>query len=209
MSSGWFRTWRRAASGLAIAVATLVACGGDDPRQLAGYSVEPVPTVGDIALPDLTNDSTEFPLRADPGKILLVYFGYTNCPDFCPNTMASIKLARQQVDDPAKVEMAMATVDPERDLDTLASYVTGFVPDGHALGTPDDAALSRAASAFGVSYEVNTGSGGDTEVAHTTLLYAVDDDGQVVLAWPFGVSIDDLAADIDYLLDYQPAGGDE
>jgi len=206
MSSGWFRTWRRAASGLAIAVATLVACGGDDPRQLAGYSVEPVPTVGDIALPDLTNDSTEFPLRADPGKILLVYFGYTNCPDFCPNTMASIKLARQQVDDPAKVEMAMATVDPERDLDTLASYVTGFVPDGHALGTPDDAALSRAASAFGVSYEVNTGSGGDTEVAHTTLLYAVDDDGQVVLAWPFGVSIDDLAADIDELLDQQSAG---
>jgi len=206
MSSGWFRTWRRAASGLAIAVATLVACGGDDPRQLAGYSVEPVPTVGEIALPDLTNDSTEFPLRADPGKILLVYFGYTNCPDFCPNTMASIKLARQQVDDPAKVEMAMATVDPERDLDTLASYVTGFVPDGHALGTPDDAALSRAASAFGVSYEVNTGSGGDTEVAHTTLLYAVDDDGQVVLAWPFGVSIDDLAADIDELLDQQSAG---
>ena len=206
MSSGWFRTWRRAASGLAIAVATLVACGGDDPRQLAGYSVEPVPTVGDIALPDLTNDSTEFPLRADPGKILLVYFGYTNCPDFCPNTMANIKLARQQVDDPAEVEMAMVSVDPDRDLDTLASYVTGFVPDGHALGTPDDAALSRAASAFGVSYEVNTGSGGDTEVAHTTLLYAVDDGGQVVLAWPFGVSIDDLAADIDELLDQQSAG---
>ena len=198
---------RRLAGGLlALGAVTLAACGGDDPRQLAGYSVEPVPTVGDIALPDLTNDSTEFPLRADPGRMLLVYFGYTNCPDFCPNTMASIKLARQQVDDPAKVEMAMATVDPERDLDTLASYVTGFVPDGHALGTPDDAALSRAASAFGVSYEVNTGSGGEAEVAHTTLLYAVDDDGQVVLAWPFGVSIDDLAADIDELLDQQSAG---
>ncbi len=198
---------RRLAGGLlALGAVTLAACGGDDPRQLAGYSVEPVPTVGDIALPDLTNDSTEFPLRADPGRMLLVYFGYTNCPDFCPNTMANIKLARQQVDDPAKVEMAMVTVDPERDLATLASYVTGFVPDGHALGTPDDAALSRAASAFGVSYEVNTGSGGEAEVAHTTLLYAVDDDGEVVLAWPFGVSIDDLAADIDELLDQQSAG---
>jgi protein SCO1 len=206
MSSGWFGRWCRAVPGVAMAVAALVACGGDDPRQLAGYSVEPVPMVGDITLPDLTNDSTEFPMRADPGKILLVYFGYTNCPDFCPNTMANIKLARQQVDDPAQVEMAMVTVDPERDLDTLASYVTGFIPDGHALGTPDDAALSRAASAFGVSYDVSTGSGGETEVAHTTLLYAVDDDGQVVLAWPFGVSIDDLAADIDQLLDSPQAG---
>ena len=144
------------------------------------------------------NDSADFPLRADPGKILLVYFGYTNCPDFCPNTMANIKLARQQLDDPAQVEMAMVTVDPGRDLDTLASYVTGFIPDGHALGTDDDdAALARAASAFGVSYDVSTDASGETEVAHTTLLYAVDDDGQVVLAWPFGVSIDDLAADID------------
>ena len=47
------------------------------------------------------------------------------------------------------------------------------------------------------------------QVAHTTLLYAVDDTGHVVLAWPFGVSKDDLAADIDQLLDQQPAGGYE
>jgi cytochrome oxidase Cu insertion factor (SCO1/SenC/PrrC family) len=117
--------------------------------------------------------------------------------------MANIKLARQKLDQPADLEMAMVTVDPIRDLDTLATYVTGFIPDGHALGTDDDAALSRAASAFGVSYDVSTDAGGDSEVAHTTLLYAVDADGHVVLAWPFGVSIDDLAADIEFLLDQQ------
>ena len=186
----------------------LAACGGES-RELAGYSVEPVPAVGDIVLPDLTNDGADFALRADPGKILLVYFGYTNCPDFCPNTMSNVKLARQRLDDPAELEMAMVTVDPARDLDALASYVTSFVPDAHALGTADDDELARAASAFGVSYDVSTDSGGEPEVAHTTLLYAVDETGHVVLAWPFGVSIDDLAADIDQLLDRRPVGGDE
>ena len=199
---------RMATALLALGAIVVAACGGES-RQLAGYSVEPVPAVGDITLPDLTNDDAEFPLRADPGKILLVYFGYTNCPDFCPNTMANIKLARQQLDDPAELEMAMVTVDPDRDLATLASYVTGFIPDGHALGTADDDRAGPAASAFGVSYDVSTDSSGETEVAHTTLLYAVDDTGHVVLAWPFGVSIDDLAADIDQLLDHQPAGGYE
>ena len=183
------------------------ACGGDS-RELAGYSLEPVPAVGDIALPDLTNDDAAFPLRADPGKILLVYFGYTNCPDFCPNTMANVKLARQKLDDPSKMQMAMVTVDPGRDLPTLASYVTGFISDGHALGTDDDDALQHAASAFGVSYDVSTDANGEIQVAHTTLLYAVDDDGHVVLAWPFGVSIDDLAADIGQLLEHESAGDD-
>lgn len=201
---------RRAATvGLVAFVAVLTAACGGGSRELAGYTIEPLPAVGAVTLPDLTDGGTAFPLRAGPGKILLVYFGYTNCPDFCPNTMANIKLARQRLDDPAALEMAMVTVDPGRDLATLATYVTGFIPDGHALGTADDDELSRAASAFGVSYDVHTDSGGDIEVSHTTLLYAVDDAGRVVLAWPFGVSIDDLAADIDYLLDHGPAGGDE
>jgi protein SCO1/2 len=189
-----------------LGAGALAACGGGS-RELAGYSVEPLPAVGDIVLPDLTNDGTDFALRADAGRILLVYFGYMNCPDFCPNTMSNVKLARERLDDPASLEMAMVTVDPARDLDGLARYVTDFIPDAHALGTDDDDELARAAAAFGVSYDVSTDSSGEIDVAHTTLLYAVDDTGHVVLAWPFGVSIDDLAADIDQLLDRQPAGG--
>jgi len=193
---------------LALCALAISACGGDDSPELAGYGLEPVPAVGDITLPDLTNGDAAFPLRADPGKIMLVYFGYTNCPDFCPNTMANIKLARQKLDDPSQMQMAMVTVDPGRDLPTLASYVTGFISDGHALGTDDDDALQHAASAFGVSYDVSTDASGQIQVAHTTLLYAVDSAGHVVLAWPFGVSIDDLAKDVEYLLDHQSTSGE-
>ena len=206
--SGW-RGGRILVGLVAVFVTVAPAACGDEDRELAGYSVEPTPAVGDIVLPDLANDGDDFALRADPDKMLLVYFGYTTCPDYCPNTMSNVKLARQRLDDPADVDVAMVTVDPARDLDTLATYVTGFLPDGHALGTADDDELARAASAFGVSYDVSTDAGGDTEVAHTTLLYAVDDTGHVVLAWPFGVSIDDLAADIEQLLDGQRAGAYE
>jgi len=206
--SGVPRRSTRAVLAAVFGVLALAACGGGS-RQLVGYSVEPVPAVGDISLPDLTHDGAAFPLRADTGKILLVYFGYTNCPDFCPNTMANVKLAREKLHDPTALEMAMVTVDPARDLATLASYVTSFIPDGHALGTDDDSELSLAASAFGVSYEVSTDSSGAPQVAHTTLLYAVDDTGHVVLAWPFGVSKDDLAADIGQLLDHNTTSGHE
>jgi protein SCO1/2 len=184
------------------AAAVLAACGGDDAASsdLAGYRIEPVPEVADVALPDLTDGGAEFNFRAQPGNLLVVYFGYTNCPDFCPTTMANVKLARQRLDDPEQIEVAMVTIDPGRDLDILPAYVTSFVPDAHALGTDDFEALDRAAASFGVSYEVKQAPDGETEVAHTTSLYAVDDAGRVVLTWPFGVTIDQLAGDFRQLL---------
>ena len=184
------------------AVALLAACGDDDAdsSQLAGYRIEPVPEVADVALPDLTDGGTDFHFRAGPGNLLVVYFGYTNCPDFCPSTMANVKVARQRLDDPEQVDVAMVTIDPGRDLDVLPAYVTSFVPDARALGTDDFQLLDRAAAAFGVSYEVKQAADGEIEVAHTTSLYAVDDAGRVVLTWPFGVTIDQFAGDFRQLL---------
>ena len=119
---------RRPRSLIALAVAgtlTIAACGGDDStarpdadRELAGYRRDPAPVVGDLTLPDLTADGEEFAIRADPGEILAVYFGYTNCPDFCPTTLSDLRLATRRMDpaDAARVDLAMVTVDPPRDL---------------------------------------------------------------------------------------------
>jgi protein SCO1/2 len=195
------RGGRAALASIGVALVALVACGGGGDEELVGYAIEPVPDVGAVTLPDLTAGGEEFTFAADPGGLLLVYFGYTHCPDACPGTLSNVDFARQRLDDPQRVQAAMVTVDPARDLDSVAEYVTRFVADGHALGTADDAALRRAANAFGVSYEVTDGPDGTPEVAHTTFLYAVDDTGHVILTWPFGVGIDDLAADLEQLLD--------
>ena len=149
-------------------------------------------------------------MRAEPDGLLLVYFGYTNCPDFCPTTMSDVKLARARLDEPERVSVAMVTVDPDRDFVVdpercadeivLACYVTSFVDDAHALGTDDPALLSAAAAPFGAAYNV-TQNGDEVQVDHTTSLYAVDDAGRLVLTWQFGVSIDDLASDMEQLLE--------
>ena len=193
--------WR---SAVAAAVALAVtACGGDDDPTLTGYRREPAPEVGDLTLPDLSNGGEEFALRADPGEVLVVYFGYTNCPDFCPTTMSDLRLATRRLEESeaGRIEVAMVTVDPDRDLPVLADYLGGFFEDGHALGTDDAGALAAAAAPFGVTYDVDTNDAGEVEVAHSTSLYAIDDTGRLVLTWPFGVDIDAMKTDLEILLD--------
>jgi len=139
--------------------------------------------------------------RADDGGLLLVYFGYTNCPDFCPTTLADLKVALNRVGDAATaVDVAMVTVDPERDLAILDDYITSFFTDGIALGTTDPTVLTAATEPFGVSYLVTQNDAGGTDVAHSTQLYAVDDTGSLVLTWPFGIETQELADDIADLL---------
>jgi len=203
----------------ALAAATLLAACGGEARELSGYRREPAPQVGAVTLPDLAAGGAPFPLRARPGGLLLVYFGYTNCPDACPTTLADTALAEQRLDadDPGaadRIDMAMITVDPARDLPVIADYLRGFHPDGHALGTDDPQALADAAAPFGASYQVvaageATTAGtahdhatepGEPTVAHSTELYAVDEGGTVVLTWPWPTPLGELTEDLRTLL---------
>ena len=193
----------RPIAGLVAALALLTACGADgDADELAGYVRTPAPEVGALSLPDVGDDGDEFAFRAADDHLLLVYFGFTNCPDFCPTTMSDVglALARLEPELADRVQVAMVSVDPDRDLPVLDRYVTSFVEGAHALGTDDLDRLAEVAAPFGAAYEISTVEG-ETEVGHTTALYAVDDQGRLVLTWPFGVPIDDLAADIETLLD--------
>ncbi len=150
----------------------------------------------------MANGGQPFEFRAAPDGLLVVYFGYTNCPDICPTTMADLRTALGDVgEDAERIDVAMVTVDPDRDTDVLADYVRGFVPDGHAIATDDQQALRSVAEPFGVSYEVFTSPAGDVEVGHSSNLFVVDDTGTLVLTWSFGTSADELAGDLEQLLD--------
>ncbi len=189
-----------------LAAAVLAACGGGGDRELVGLTRDPEPQVDEVALPDVSHGGAPFEFRAPADGLLIVYFGYTNCPDVCPTTMASLKVALADLgDDADRVEVAMVTVDPARDTDVLAEYVQSFVPGAHAIATDDAAALQSVAGPFGVSYEVTTRPNGEIQVAHSSYLFAVDDAGKLVLTWPVtadetSTSSDDLAADMRQLL---------
>ena len=192
---------RRAAMALAVVIAAMLsACDGDSDAGFAGYSRSPAPQVGDVALPR-ADGSGEVAFRAVDGGLLLVYFGYTNCPDFCPTTLADLKVALNRLGDAAAdVDVAMVTVDPDRDLPILDDYIQSFFADGIALGSADPTVLTAATEPFGVSYLVTDNDAGGTDVAHSTQLYAVDDTGALVLTWPFGIETQELTDDIGDLL---------
>ncbi|MEY4606017.1 MAG: hypothetical protein RLY45_777 [Actinomycetota bacterium] len=189
----------------AVAVAGCAADGSGDGSSnhiISGVVNDPPLSVAGLSLPDATASEADFKLTAAGGGLLIVYFGYTACPDICPTTMHEVEVALREVGGLAEqVEVAMVTIDPARDEpQTLTRYVRGFVPDGHALRTTDDALLHEVAAAFGASFTITTTADGAVDVGHTPSLYAVDDSGTVVVTWPFGLPGSAIADDIEILL---------
>jgi protein SCO1/2 len=201
------RPARFAVVGMLMVAAT--ACGADTTttRAMVGYAPSGAQPVAAVSLPDAANGDAEFAFRAQADHLLVVYFGYTACPDVCPTTLAALKVAKNGLgDDGARVDVAMATVDPDRDTDAvLTGYVQSFIDGAHALRTDDASALRSAGDAFGVSYEVTTQADGTVDVSHSGSTYVVDDVGNVVLTWPFGVTATDMQGDLAQLLDHVAA----
>lgn len=202
---------RLAAITLAAGLA-LVACGTDGDSSadstapaavLSGYEVDPPLAVAGVSLPEASAEGAEFEFVAEQGQLLIAYFGYTSCPDVCPTTLYEVKKALAQLgDDASKVDLAMATVDPDHDTaEIITGYLQSFVPTAHALRSEDIPALEDAAAAFGASFSVVTNAEGEVEVTHSPNLYLVDDTGTVVLTWLFGVPADAMATDLAIMLD--------
>lgn len=194
----------RAFLGAALAAATLLGgagCGEKARHQLAGQVLTPAPVFASLALPDASG--APFAMRARPGTLLLVYFGYTSCPDVCPTTLSDVRTALKRIGAKASaVQLAMVTIDPARDpAPKLAAYLDSFVTGSIALSTTDDAALRRVADAFGAQYSVTTSATGAPEVSHSAFLYALDDTGTLLVQWPFGIHAPTLADDLDALVD--------
>lgn len=136
------------------------------------------------------------------GKAVLLYFGYTTCPDICPTTLAELHIALQQLGSRAKdVQVMMITVDPERDtVPVLAEYMPHFNADFIGLtGEPEQ--IAEIATYYGVAYERSTEESAlGYLVNHTATVMAIDRKGYVRVIFPFNTPAADIAADVDYLL---------
>jgi protein SCO1/2 len=136
------------------------------------------------------------------GKVTVVFFGYTQCPDVCPTTLAELAQVKQMLGaDGARVQGVFVTVDPERDTpELLKAYVGNFGADFVALqGTPDE--IKAAAKSFKVFYNKVPGKT-DTSytVDHTAGSYVFDTQGRVRLFTRYGSGAEALAADLRTLL---------
>jgi len=140
------------------------------------------------------------------GKLVVLFFGYTHCPDVCPTTLADLAAVMKQLGaDASRVQVLFVTVDPERDTpEVLAKYVPAF--DASFLGlSGDPAATQRAAKEFKIFYEKRPGGApGAYTVDHSAQSYVLDSQGRLRLFVRQDRIAQDLAEDLRTLLKERP-----
>ena len=158
---------------------------------LHGAAIDPPWRAADIRLQDA--NGREFALSGQRGKLVLLYFGYTNCPNECPLTMAHVKLALDRLGaQAADVRVVMVTTDPKRDSpEALRAFLGKFGPDFTGLlGSPEQ--LAKVWSDYGVTVE----DGGET---HSFFLYVIDRNGNIRETFLPDSAPADIADDLEML----------
>jgi protein SCO1 len=156
--------------------------------------------------PDFTLTDTEgqpFDFATETrGRLTLLFFGYTNCPDICPIQMAVLTAALESAAMP-EANVVFVTTDPVRDTpDRLRRWLDRFDPSYVGLsGTPEE--IGRAEDAAGVAGSLRepAGGGDDYEVGHAAQVIAYTPDDQAHLVYPSGVRQQDWTADLPRMMD--------
>ncbi|MGE5130468.1 MAG: SCO family protein [Sphingomonadaceae bacterium] len=192
-------TWRSSLAAL-LATLALAACDAGGPK-FNSTDITGVDYGKQLSLTDQNGKARS--LQDFRGKVVVLFFGYTHCPDVCPTTLAEMAQVMQKLGpDADRVQVLFVTVDPERDTpDVLSRYVPAF--DKRFLGLYGDAdATRRAAKEFKIFYEVKKGEApGEYTVDHSAGSYVLDTQGRLRLFVAYGrVGADALTADIRTLL---------
>ncbi len=166
------------------------------PYSFHGSLIEPPVAAPPIEL--TRADGSLYRLSDQQGKVTLIFFGYTTCPDFCPTTMAEMKRVKADLSAYAdRLDVVFITVDPQRDTpERIQSYAAGFDPQFIGLsGSEED--LTPIWKAYGVYRQINEGqSAVGYLVDHSTRVYLIDPAGNLRLTFAYGTPPEDIAADI-------------
>ena len=189
---------------LAIASATLLAAcgrsGSPSAASFKGVDITGADYARDFSLPDV--DGKLRTLADYSGKIVLVFFGFTQCPDVCPTTMLELAAVKKALGpDGDRVQGVFVTIDPERDTpEILKAYVGSFGPD--FVGLRGDAEQTKAvAKHFKVFYAKVPGkTEGSYTMDHTAGSYVFDKKGKVRLFTRYGSGAEALTHDLKLLL---------
>jgi protein SCO1/2 len=184
----------------ARAVAALCTCAwlsaarADDGALIAGV-FEPPRAAPELALRG--SDGGELRLARYRGKVVIVGFGFSSCPDVCPTTLATLASARKKLGaDAEQLQVLYVTVDPARDdAARLRDYLRRF--DATFLGgtgTPEQLAAVRE------QYGIAVGQKPGNQFSHSSFTYLIDRDGRLRALMPYGHSADDYAHDVRLLL---------
>lgn len=177
----------------------LAACR--TPESLHGIVLEPANPAPEIALTD--HLGRPFQLSQQRGKVVLLYFGFTQCPDLCPTTLAELASVRRKLGaDANQMEVVLITVDPERDTQAMMkNYLSNFDPTFigvYGTRTQIDPII-RAYGVTAIKRELPGSALGYT-VDHSSFIYMIDQNGRWRQQFAHGAQIEHIIADVRTLI---------
>jgi len=186
---------------LLLSLLALAACSRpDEAPKFQSIDITGAAYAQKLDLPD--TDGKPRALADFAGKVVIVFFGFAQCPDVCPTALAEIAEARQRLGaDGAKVQPVFVTVDPERDTpEVLKAYVGGFGADIVALrGSLEQ--TQAAAKEFKVFFAKVPGKApGSYTIDHTAGMFVFDRAGKVRVFARYGAGVEPLLADLKLLV---------
>lgn len=185
---------------LACFAVALGACGRDEAKpKFQLTDITGVPWGRKLELTD--HNGTRRTLEDFKGKVVVLFFGFTHCPDACPTTLAELAtVAKELGPDAQRLQVLLVTVDPERDTpEALRQYVPSFNPSFIGLyGTPAETAA--AAKEFKVYVQKQPQPGGSYTVDHSAGTFVFDREGRLRLFANYGAGAKALLHDIRLLL---------
>jgi len=185
---------------IGIAIIWTVYFGGTASFRGTTYA-EPYPVASDFVL--TRDDGTSFQLSEMRGKVVLLFFGYTSCPDVCPTTLAELNQALSNLkgQDASQVQVVFVSVDPGRDTpQRVQEYVDHFNTSFIGLsGTEEE--LSKVWNDYGVYRElVDNNSAAGYLVNHTARTTMIDRNGSLRVSFGFETPVLDIVHDLNLIL---------
>lgn len=166
-----------------------------------GVAIDPARSMPDFTLTNTEGKSMK--LSDLRGKAILIFFGYTHCPDICPFSLSTFLRVKEGLgDDAKKINFVFISVDGSRDTpEVMRTYVHAFDASFIGLTGPDDD-VRQIGLNYGVHFEKQkpTGNGDSYIVAHTTYTYLLDAEGRWRMVFPFKTPIDSEVADVRSVL---------
>ncbi|HEU4592781.1 MAG TPA: SCO family protein [Steroidobacteraceae bacterium] len=186
-----FALWFFAGASLAAAPAPVA--------QLKAGTLSPVMPAPDVALTG--TDGKPFSISRFHGKVVLLAFGFSNCGEVCPITLATLAAARRKLGaDAAGVQVAYITVDPERDSASQMKKFLGSFDPTFIGGVGTRAQLEAAYKSYGISINKIAYPDGSYTFGHSSSIYMIDRAGGLRAVMPYGHPADDFVHDLRILL---------
>lgn len=184
-------------------IAVFVILGPTRPYTFQGSLIDPPVKAPQFKLSEVNGE--QFQLSDLDGQVVIMFFGYTSCPDVCPVTLTDFLQIRSKLGDKAdKVSFVFITVDPERDTaERMKKYLTNFDPEIIGL-TGERSELEAVWAKYGVyAAKVEGGSGENYLMDHSSRIYVIDPQGNLLLTYLFGTDYQVIAEDVRYLVSRQ------